>query len=106
MCFYKFHIKDRVHYSGNPAFERLVEEARTAIINNSSSAFGIKTHEEGVANRYIDASGEPLEGMLGDWIALNKKRGQEAQTQNLSASQQKGAEAAAKEIADKYDKKS
>ena len=98
--------KDKVHYTGNPAFERLVEEARTAIINNSSSAFGIKTHEEGVANRYIDASGEPLEGMLGDWIALNKKRGQEAQTQNLSASQQKGAEAAAKEIADKYDKKS
>lgn len=98
--------KDKVHYSGNPAFERLVEEAKTAIINNSSSAFGIKTHEEGMAKGFVDAHGEALEGMLGDWIALNKKKGQDAQTQNLSLSQRKGAEAAAKQIADKYDKKS
>ena len=54
----------------------------------------------------IDGSGQAVDGMLGDWMGLNKKRGQSAQTENLSASQQKGAEAAAKQIADKYDKKS
>lgn len=98
--------KQSVGFNDNPAFSRIIEEAKTAIITNSSSSFGIKTKEEGQAAGMIDGSGQAVDGMLGDWMGLNKKRGQSAQTENLSASQQKGAEAAAKQIADKYDKKS
>ena len=98
--------RDRVGYTGNPAFERLIEEAKTAIVTHSSTSFGINTAEEGKARGILDADGKVIEGMLGDWIALNKKKGQDAQTANLATSQSKGAEAAAKQIADKYDKKS
>ena len=95
-----------VHYAGNPAFERLIEEARTAIVTHGSTSFGLSTMEEAQAAGICDANGKVVEGRLGDWMALNKKRGQDAQTANLAQSQQKGAEAAAKQIADKYDKKS
>ncbi len=95
-----------VGYKANPRFDTIVEEAKTAIINNSSSSYGVKTQQEGYSKGIVDAHGDALEGMLGDWMALNKKAGQEAQKENLYASQQKGAEAAAKQIADKYDKKS
>ncbi len=96
----------RVGYSGNPAFERLIEEAKTAIITHSATTFGLGTQAKGYEKGFVDSQGKPLEGMLGDWIALNKKEGQDAQTASLSQTQQKGAEAAAKQIADKYDKKS
>ena len=43
---------------------------------------------------------------LGDWLALNKKMGQNAQTENIAAKSTQGAAATVKSIADKYDKKS
>ena len=57
----------------------------------------------------MDNNGDVIEGMLGDWIALNKKAGQDAQTKNIAtqtSDTKVAAQAAAKEIADKYDKKS
>ena len=97
--------KTEVGFVDNPAFTRIIEEAKTAIITNSSTTFGLDTAKAGRENGYIDDKGNALEARLGDWLALNKKAGQEAQTSNLSASQTKNAEAAAKQIADKYDNK-
>lgn len=100
---------DKVGYTGNPAFERLVEEAKAAIITHSATTFGINTKETGQEKGFLDNNGDVIEGMLGDWIALNKKAGQDAQTKNIAtqtSDTKVAAQAAAKEIADKYDKKS
>ena len=107
-------IKERVGFSDNPAFSRIIEEAKAAIIVNSSSSFGRDTTKQGqdskrTEGQILDSNGHVIEGMLGDWLALNKKAGQDAQTQNIatqSTDATVAAQAAAKKIADQYDKKS
>jgi len=106
--------KTRVGFSDNPAFSRIIEEAKAAIITNSATSFGIETAAKGrdssrAEGRILNDHGKVLEGMLGDWLALNKKAGQDAQTANISAQtndSKVAAQAAAKKIADQYDKKS
>jgi hypothetical protein len=99
----------RYGFTENPAFSRIIEEAKSAIKMNSSSNFGVETQREGQTSGMVDAHGDALDGMLGDWLGLNKKAGQKAQTQSLStqtSDPKVAAQAAAKKIADQYDKKS
>ena len=107
-------MKQRVGFTDNPAFSRIIEEAKAAIITNSSSSFGVDTSKKGMdstrdTGQILDDHGKVIEGMLGDWLALNKKAGQDAQTASIStqtSDPRVAAQAAAKKIADQYDKKS
>ena len=91
----------------NEAFLRILEEAQNTILVNSATQFGVNTKDTGLAKGIsFDATGHVDASQLGDWLALNKKAGQKAQRENIRANaDSQGAAAAAKQIADKYDKK-
>ena len=101
--------KTKVGFKDNPAFNRAIQEAYEAdIMHSGDTQFGrqvqAKALEKGIA---IMDNGKfrILDEYLGDWLALNKKMGQEAQTENIAAKGTQGAAATVKSIADKYDKK-
>lgn len=108
--------------SANPAFMRLVQEALEAnIVHSADTQYGRsvwkKAMDEGILYTVMSSDGKPLKDesgnvvmkvrpdKVGDWLALNKKEGQNAQTANIEAKGTQAAQATIKSIADKYDKK-
>lgn len=89
----------------NPAFLNIIQDASDNIGKYSGNTqFGKNMIELGKQKGILDDNGKVIPGKLGEWLALNKKEGQNAQ---ISAKQDMDlASLAAKEIADKYDKKS
>lgn len=90
----------------NPAFLNILQDAMDAIATHSSDTkFGQKMIAKGKDDGILDSNGDVIKGHEGEWLALNKKEGQIAQT---AAKKDMGGQMAgmvAKEIADKYDKK-
>ena len=93
--------------SENFAFTRILEEAQAAILASSATQFGVETSAAGRTKGIkFDSTGHADPSQLGDWLSLNKKGGQVAQRKNIRANASEGAAAAAKRIAEQYDKKS
>ena len=92
----------------NPAFSNIIQAAEDACISHTGdTAFGKQVLDEGFDKKilYKDEKGsiKIMPGKTGAWLALNKSMGQTAQVE--SSRQTVPSSLAAKNIADKYDKK-
>ena len=91
----------------NPAFGRMIQEALEAnIMHSADTIFGRDVMQVARDKGLLDGNGNVLPNKIGEWLNLNKKMGQEAQTSSIEAKGHEGAAATVKSIADKYDKKS
>lgn len=90
----------------NPAFKRLIEEANEAnVMHLGDTQYGKKVLSQAMTDKIVDADGHVKPGMMGEWLALNKKMGQNAQSANIEAKGTQAASATLKALTDKYDKK-
>lgn len=92
----------------NPAFSNIIQAAEDACVTHlGDTAFGQQVRKEGIERKILiendDGSVSIAEGKTGDWLALNKSKGQDAQVE--SSRQTQLSSLAAKNIADTYDKK-
>ena len=89
----------------NPAFYNMIQDAKDAIgTYQNNTSYGRDTKAKGINKQILDNNGEVKDGMLGEWLKFNKSEGQTAQQQSKEKADLSAL--AAKEIADKYDKKS
>lgn len=102
--------KAKVGYKDNPAFDRIVQEAKEAnIIHSTDTQYGREVWQQAKQDNILyqkqDGTWDIRPDKMGDWLSLNKKMGQKAQTANIAAKGTQAASATIKSIADKYDKK-
>ena len=90
----------------NPAFLNILQDAMDAIGTHSSDTkFGQNMIRQGKLDGILYDDGSVIPGHEGEWLALNKKEGQKAQTKAKQDMGKQMAGMVAKEIVDKYDKK-
>ncbi len=70
--------QEKIGFEANPVLSRLIEETKESIDNFMKTPQGDNLKEEAVNKGILDASGNLVEGKLGEWLSLNKKRGQDA----------------------------
>ncbi len=68
--------QESIGFTPNPAFYRIIEMARTAIVKFNQTMPGSIAYDKAVKeNVMIDKDGRIKEGMLGRWLSYNKREG-------------------------------